>query len=97
MELKYPDDEEKKNSVCLPMIIPETSEEYFLAARTDTKVQDLLKSELGFLWMRSRRCYDVYHFTLSQTVSFLWMAFSKVGAFKRKIDLCCDKIREKKQ
>ena len=49
MELKYPDDEEKKNSVCLPMIIPETSEEYFLAAQTDTKVQDLLKSELGLL------------------------------------------------
>ena len=97
MELKYPDDEEKKNSVCLSLDLPETSEDFFLTTQINNKVEDLLGSELGLVWMRSRRCFDVHHLTLAQLVSFIWMGFSKVRAFNRKIDLCVDQIRESKQ
>ena len=94
MELKYPDDEEKKNSVCISLDVPETPEDYFLAAQTNNKVEDLLRSELGLVWMMGRRCYDVHHLSLSQLASFLWMAFTKGGAVNRKIDLCVDKIKQ---
>ena len=88
------EDEKKKSSVCIPLDIPETPEDYFLAVQSNTKVEDLLRSELGLFWMRSRRCYDVHHFSLTQLVSFFWIVFNKVGAFNRKIDLCADKVRE---
>ena len=39
MELKYPDDEEKKNSVCLSLDLPETSEDYFLAAQINNQAE----------------------------------------------------------
>ena len=94
MELKYPEEDEKKNSVCLSLDTPETPEDYFVAAQIDSKVEDRVRAELGLGWMRSRRCYDVHHLTITQLLSFLWMAFTRGGAFIRKIDLCVDKIRE---
>ena len=94
MELKYPEEDEKKNSVCLSLDIPETPEDYFVAAQIDSKVEDRVRAELGLGWMRSRRCYDVHHLTITQLLSFLWMAFTRGEAFIRKIDLCVDKIRE---
>ena len=97
MELKYPEDEEKKNSVCLSLDLPETPEDYFLAAQINNKVEDLLRSELGLLWMRRRRCFDVHHLTITQLVTFLWMGFTRAEAFNRKIDVCVDKIRESTQ
>ena len=97
MELRYPDDEEKKNSVCLPLDAPETPEDYFVAAQINNRVEDLINKELGLFWQRGRRCYDVHHFSLSQLLSFIWMARSRVGPFNRKIDLCVEKIREKTQ
>ena len=39
MELKYPDDEKKKNSVCISLDIPETPEDYFIAAQSQNKVE----------------------------------------------------------
>ena len=97
MELKYPHDEEKKNSVCLSLDLPETSEDFFLVAQMNNKVEDLLMSELGLRWMRSRRCFDVHHLSLAQLVRFLWMGFTRKEAFSRKIDLCVDKIIESMQ
>ena len=94
MELKYPDDEEKKNSVCLSLDLPETSEDFFLTTQINNKVEDLLISELGLVWMRSRRCFDVHHLSLTQLVRFLWMGFTRKEAFNRKIDLCVDQMRE---
>ena len=94
MELKYPEDEEKKNSVCLSLDLPDTAEEYFLAAQINNKVEDLLFSELGLMWMRRRRCFHLHHLSVSQLVAFFWLSFTRAGAFDRKIDLCVDKIRE---
>ena len=47
MELKYPDDEKKKNSVCISLDIPETPEDYFISAQTQNKVEELVRSELA--------------------------------------------------
>ena len=96
MELKYPDDEEKKNSVCLPLDVFETAEDYFVSAQISNKVMEMVRAELGLGWMRNRRCYDVHHLTITQLLSFLWMAFTRGGALNRKIDLCVDKIRQNK-
>ena len=41
MELKYPDDEKKKNSVCISLDIPETTEDYFISAQTQNKVEEV--------------------------------------------------------
>ena len=97
LELKYPDNEEKKNSVCLSLNLPETAEDFFLMMQINNKVEDLLVSELGLGWMRRRRCYDVHHLSLSQLLRFIWMGLTRKGALNRKIDLCVDKIREATQ
>ena len=74
MELKYPDDEEKKNSVCIPLTVARTPEDYFLATQSASKVESLLGAELGLWWMRSRRCYYLHHFSITQLVHFGWLA-----------------------
>ena len=94
MELKYPDDEKKKNSVCIALDIPDTPESYFLAAQSQNKVEEQVRSELGLLWMRNRRCFDIYHLTLRQLFSFLWIAITKGGAVNEKIDMCVKIIKE---
>ena len=53
-ELKYPDDEEKKNSVCISLTVSRTPEDYFVATQSQSKVESLIGAELGLLWMRSR-------------------------------------------
>lgn len=94
MELKYPDDEKKKNSVCISLDIPETPEDYFIAAQSQNKVEEQVRTELGMIWMRSRRCFDIHHPTIRQLLGFLWVAFNKGGAVNEKIDLCVRNIKE---
>ena len=93
MELKYPDDEDKKNSVCISLTVSRTPEDYFLAAQSQSLVESLLGAELGLLWMRSRRCYYVHHLSLTQMVHFLWLAATKLGPMKKKIDMCVQQIQ----
>ena len=92
MELKYPDDEEKKNSVCIPFNVPETVEDYFLAAQSQNIVEDHMRTELGLMWMRSRRCFDIHHLTLTQMLGFLWVA-RRAQAINKKVDMCVEKIK----
>ena len=93
MELKYPDDEEKKNAVCNPLTVSQIPEDYFLATQSQTKVESLLGAELGLLWMRSRRCYYLHHFTLTQLVHFVWLVATKLEKMKKKIDKCVEQIQ----
>ena len=92
-ELKYPDDEEKKNSVCISLTVSRTPEDYFVATQSQSKVESLIGAELGLLWMRSRRWYYVHHFTLRQMVHFLWLVATKLGPMKKKIDMCVQQIQ----
>ena len=94
MELKYPDDEKKKNSVCVSLDIPETTEDYFIAAQSQNRVEEQVRSELGLGWMRSRRCFDIYHLSIRQLLGFLWLAFNKGAAVNDKIDMCVNNIKE---
>ena len=93
MELKYPDDEEKKNSVCISLTVSRTPEDYFVATQSQSKVESLLGAELGLLWMRRRRCYYVHHLTLTQIVHFIWLIATKLEPMKKKIDMCVEQIQ----
>ena len=55
-------------------------------------VEEMLRKELGLLWMRGRRCFDVSHFTLRQLFSFMWMAYFKGSGVKKTIDMCVEQI-----
>ena len=92
MELKYPDNEEKKNSVCISFDIPQTASDYFIAANTQNKSEAAITKELGLIWMRSRRCYNPYHLSLRQMGSFLWMVFTKGETLNKKIEMCAKQI-----
>ena len=94
MELKYPDDEEKKNSVCIPLTVSRTPEDYFLATQSQSKVESLIGSELGLWWMRSRRCYYLHHFSFTQLLHFVWLVATKLDKMKRKIDMCVEQIQK---
>ena len=93
MELKYPDNEEKKNSVCIPFDTPQTSGDYFLAAHSQNNVEALVTKELGMIWMRSRRCYNQYHLSVRQMVSFLWLVLTRGEAVKEKYEMCIKQIQ----
>ena len=92
MELKYPDDEEKKNSICISFNIPETAKDYFISAQAQNKVEALATKELGLVWMRSRRCNDLHHLPLRQMVSFLWILYTKGQKVDKKFDMCVNQI-----
>ena len=55
MELKYPDDEEKKNSVCRPMKVAQNPEDYFSCFLAHTSCQAAATAELGVWHMSSTR------------------------------------------
>ena len=96
MELKYPEDEEKKNSICVPFDIPQTNTDYFIAGDSQNKVEEAVNKEFGLFWMRSRRCYNQHHLSVSQMMSFFWLLFTKgdvVKKINKKYEMCAKQIQ----
>ena len=96
MELKYPEDEEKKNSICVPFDIPQTNTDYFIAGDSQNKVEEAVNKEFGLFWMRSRRCYIQHQLSVSQMMSFFWLLFTKgdvVKKINKKYEMCAKQIQ----
>ena len=61
LELRFPKDEEKKNSVCIPLDVPQNPEDFIKNFYTDAKVGDAMMATLGFRWERQRRLSVLHH------------------------------------
>ena len=74
MELKYPKDEEKKNSVCHVLTPPQMPQDFF----TNFYVNDLTNkaaiASLGLQWQRKRRACGLYHIKLFELIKIIYNA-----------------------
>ena len=95
-ELKYPNDEEKKNSICHPIIIPQSTEEFFLSFQTNISTMNATFKEFGLWGMRKNKADVLNHLSFLQKLKlshFFLSSFDKLG---KTIDMFCDQINSEK-
>ena len=78
LELRFPKDEEKKNSVCIPLDVPQNPDDFIKNFYTDAKVGDAMLATLGFRWERQRRLSALHHIQIFDLVKMMF------GMMKRK-------------
>ena len=96
VELKFPDDEDKKNSICKPMDVPQIPEEFFTSAKTNNEVQAAATKALGFRTLFSKRCNPFAHIGFFPKWRFLIYAIMNRTKLDAKIDMCLEQIEKEK-
>ena len=76
VELKFPDDEDKKNSICKPMDVPQIPQEFFTSARTNNEVQAAAIKALGFTTVFNFSCKTSTYLVLAGPI---WATFTEWG------------------
>jgi len=61
LDLKYPDNTDKKNEVFPVLDVPQTAVELCAALLIDMKARENINKELGFWWQQSRRNFIIHH------------------------------------
>lgn len=64
LDLKYPDEPDKKNEIFPVLNVPQTSAELCKALLVDMKARENINEELGFWWQQSRRNFMVHHLSM---------------------------------
>ena len=95
-ELKYPEDEDKKNSICQPIIIPQSTEEFFLGFKTNITTMKATLKEFGFWGMRNNKADFFQHLSFLQKCKLLHFHLSKFDKLCKTIDMFCDQINSEK-
>lgn len=67
-ECRFPDDENRKNSVLTPIFHPQTATDYVIGMKQNLCNENAVASELGMRWLRNSRLNHVHHIS---TYSFL--------------------------
>ena len=96
VELKYPDDEEKKNAICKPMVIPQIPEDYFTSFQTNSQVQNAASKALGsgaLFNIRSNTFAHVGFLTKWRTILTIIFKRARIDT---KIDMCVEQIEKEK-
>jgi len=93
MEIAFPDDDEKKNAVCVPMGFPHEKADWLSQLRQTMINADKIGETLGFRWMRSKRLCHMSH------VSMLDLAWVMIYVLQNKAKLYSkmDEILEKQK
>jgi len=78
LELMYPKDEEKKNSVCIPLDVPQMPADIIKNFYTDGQVNAAMGETLGFRWERQRRASVMHHIKMLDLIQMIF------GMMKRK-------------
>ena len=95
-ELKYPDDEDKKNSICHPIIIPQSTEDFWPSFRTNiTTVQAAFK-EFGLWGLRKNKADVFWHLSFLQKFKLMIFNLSKLDKLTKTLDMFCDQIKNDK-
>jgi len=87
MEIKYPDNEEYKNTVCQTIPVPQLPEDYFRAFRIHNIVNNAAIKEFGARYFLKRRCNVLHHISIFQTMKMIWKARTILPQMERKFDL----------
>ena len=80
LELKFPDDEEKKNSVCFVLTPPQLPEDLFKTIRVDGLTRDAAMKTLGLWWEKQRRSSGLHHVTFLELVKMMFVVKKKTAA-----------------
>ena len=96
VELKFPDDEEKKNSICKPMDVPQIPQEFFTSAKTNNEVQTAASKALGFRTLFGKRCNPFAHLGFFVKWRFIIYAIMNRTKIDAKIDMCLEQIEKEK-
>lgn len=90
LELKIPEDEEKKNSLLTVFVPSVTPKDFFDNFLTDEKTTKSVVSELGYRFFFARRCFTVSHMTWLQFLKATFYGFIKGRAIQNKLQKFVD-------
>merc|ERR1712142_790146 len=86
LELMFPNDEEKKNSVCIPFDVPQLPDDIIKNFYTDSKVNDAMMQVLGFRWERQRRVSAMHHIKILDLVKLIYKLMKKKELYMKKLE-----------
>ena len=93
MELKYPNDEAKKNAVCRPIVIPQEDSDYFLSFKVNNDNQKTASKELGFSYMM-KRCNPIYHLPFFTKIKLIFWVVRNDAKISGRFDMYAKQIEE---
>ena len=92
MELKYPDDEDKKNSVCRPMKVAQNPEDYFSCFLAHTSCQAAATQELGVWHMSSTRVNLLHHLPWTTQLKIIYLFVVNLPSIFRRLRMLVEQI-----
>lgn len=92
MELKFPNDEEKKNSVCTVLTAPQMPEDFISNMYTDNLTNAAVIATLGFRWERQRRSSILHHIQVFDLIKLIYKMGKKKEPQMKKLKLLMEKI-----
>ena len=84
-ELKYPDDEEKKNSICHPIVVPQNPEDYFTSFQKNSQTQKAAIKDLGFRRLNKNRCDILHHISFFHKIKLIFFMRSRDAKLRKRI------------
>ena len=82
MELKFPDDEEKKNSVCHVLKAPQMPQDFFTNFQTEGLTSKASIESLGFRFERQRRSSGLYHMRFFDMLKVMLYMSARADTYK---------------
>ena len=97
VELKFPNDEEKKNSICKPMDVAQIPEHFFTSAKQNNDVQSAAIKALGFGAVFNIRSNIFAHVGFITKWKLLTYIMLKQGRIERRQQMCVEQIEKEMQ
>ena len=94
-ELKFPNDEDKKNSICKPIDVAQIPEHFFTSAKQNNETQAAAIKALGFGAVFNIRANIFAHVGFITKWRILIWVLMKRSQIDRKTDMCVEQIEKK--
>ena len=97
MELRYPDDEDRKNAVCKPIVVPQLDSDLFLAFDVSSHNQRAAMKELGMMFFSNKRVDPLYHLSFFTKIRFMATLMRKQAKVDKQFEKYIKQIEAQKQ
>ena len=95
-ELKFPNDEDKKNSICKPIDVAQIPEHFFTSAKQNNETQAAAIKALGYGAVFNIRANIFAHVGFITKWRILIWVLMKRSQIDRKTDMCVEQIEKAK-
>jgi hypothetical protein len=89
LELRHPEDEDKKNRICIPFKPPQMPEDFATGLLGHLSNSETIGAELGILWMVSRRTSLFYHMSWGNFLKTIWNVVKNGKKVEKKVRILC--------